>query len=359
LDGVLSNPWKAGFTDGDGLLTIVEHTRSDRPSVQYFPYAAFSLTSPSPLKLLIREYGGKIYAKRVPEEARDKPWAPQWLWRCPSSSCERFLRDVLPYLRMKRPQALILLELAERMKHPLRQKRVGRGGSAPLTAEELSARRELRHRVRVLNTKGIYSRKSRIKAGQLNVTVGGIEVKANPTSRLSVNTNILQWMAGFFDAEGSFAIEMQIRKNRPSPRFTLKIAVSNSNKAAMKPFVASYRGRICLREETRSDSEGRKWSDMFLWNCPQGSALSFLNGIMNFLVVKRPQAILARRFLEHVSKAAVLDRSQDGTFGRLKTKEIAARGDFYREMLRLNSANFELSSRGGGDSWPLLFTSMV
>lgn len=332
-----SNQWKGGFTDGDGLLTIVENRRTNRPSNALFPYIAFSLTNPTPLRLFSQEYGGKVYAKRDSEKWGGTNWAQQWSWRCPIPSCERFLRDVLPYLRLKRTQALILLELVKRRRSPTRQKRRGRGGSGRLTFEELSARRALRDRVRTLNSKGSYSRKMRITRDYSGGNDSLLESERISFPKMVLDTDLLQWLAGFFDAEGSITIEMQIRENRPSPRFTLMINVANSDVRGLHPFVAFYGGQIHMQEESRSDVRGLKWSNMYRWYCPQGSAKKFIDDTVHLLVIKRPQAILGRRFLDHTSRAPSVDRSQDGTFGRLGSDEIVARRRYYDEMVRLNS----------------------
>jgi hypothetical protein len=347
LEVLPSNPWKAGFADGDGLFTILERVRTDRPSIQFFPAITFGLTDPVPLRLLSKEYGGGLYRKKGRAH-----WAPQWYWRCPQSSCERFLRDVLPYLRIKRSQALILLELLGRMHHPLKKRRIGRGGSAPLTKEELSVRKGLRDNIRTLNTKGSYSRRVLRKRNPGAVDTLLLESENRQFSPLT-DPEVLEWMAGFFDAEGSISIEMQIRKGRPSPRFTLQLGVSNSDVNGLYPFVTIYGGRIYLHEETRLDVLGKKWSNMYRWQCPQGSALKLIEDISSNLVIKRPQAGLGKRFLEHLSKAPSIDRNKDGTFGTLTDDEIATRTRYREQMLRLNNTPFENSKRRGGGYWPL------
>jgi hypothetical protein len=63
----------------------------------------------------------------------------------------------------------------------------------------------------------------------------------------------------------------------------LMIVVSNSDVEGLYPFVRLYGGQIGMREESRSDTRGLKWSNMFLWYCPQRSALNFINDILGLL----------------------------------------------------------------------------
>lgn len=209
-----------------------------------------------------------------------------------------------------------------------------------MTVEELYARRVLREKVRLLNTKGAYSRAARA----LRLTEADNAETSKPgtsdVKRLTLNHDLLQWMAGFFDAEGSVCIEMQIRKKRSSPRFSLHISVSNSDMNGLLPFVWFYGGRVYQRKETRSSPKGLKWSDIYDWYCPQASAMRFVDDAAGLLLIKVAQAVLARRFLVCVSKAPPIARSEGGTFGRLSPYQIEARMQYREEMLRLNNSGF-------------------
>ncbi|MDA4127082.1 MAG: hypothetical protein OK452_07755 [Thaumarchaeota archaeon] len=263
-------------------------------------------------------------------------WTPQWAWRCPNSRCETFLKDILPHLRIKKQQALLILELIRRMKSPIKEKRKGRGGSAPLTAEELSSRRELRNSVRRLNTKGSYSRSLRALR-ELPLESNRFESEVVSLTYETLDLNLLHWMAGFFDPEGSIGIQIQIRENRTSPRFALKITIANSNIVGLYPFIEIFGGRAYLRAKTRVSANGLKWSDIFYWYCPQDSAMKFTSDMANLLIIKRPQALLGRRFLDCIAKDPPEKRSEDGRFARLTPDKVAARKRYHEKMLVLNS----------------------
>jgi len=149
----------AGFTDGEGLVTITRQIRKDRPSPAYRAYVSISNTHRDVLMIFLRCYGGGIYT--IHEKRRDamgKNWADAYCWYCPISSTKQFLLDVLPYLRLKSRQANIVLQFIDKKRAFARGKRTGRGGSSPLTEEEISFRERLRSQVRSLNRKGRFAR---------------------------------------------------------------------------------------------------------------------------------------------------------------------------------------------------------
>ena len=85
-------------------------------------------------------------------------WADGYVWQCPVSTTGQLLRDLLPFFRLKGKQARLVLEFIETKNAFARGKRSGRGGSSPLTEEEIAFREGLRRRVRLLNKKGKFAR---------------------------------------------------------------------------------------------------------------------------------------------------------------------------------------------------------
>ena len=148
--------WMAGFTDGEGCITICCQIRKNRPSPSHRVFIAISNTRKIALDIFKSNYKGEIYETN--EKRKNKAgmnWANAWGWYCPVSSSLAFLNDILPYLKIKREQALIALEFIN-MKQCLRERRpTGRwGGSSSLIPAELEKREKLRIRIQLLNAKG-------------------------------------------------------------------------------------------------------------------------------------------------------------------------------------------------------------
>ena len=151
--------WMAGFVDGEGLVTIMMQVRKNRPSPAYRACVTVTNTKREALTIFLTYYGGGIY--QTHEKRRDrmgKNWADSYTWYCPVSSTKQLLQDLLPYLRLKNKQAILVLEFIGNKKAFARGKRMGRGGSSPLTKEEIAFRERLRRQVRLLNSKGKFAR---------------------------------------------------------------------------------------------------------------------------------------------------------------------------------------------------------
>jgi hypothetical protein len=153
--------WMAGFLDGEGCFTIVKRIRRDRTTPQYTPIVTACNTELEPLKVLSSVYKGKIY--KIEEKRKDgqnQKWSDHYRWVCPVLSMNKLILDLLPFLCVKKKQAEILQEFLtsrnswNRNQAPQRQC----GGTGGLSASEIDLRELLRGRIRMLNTKGLYSR---------------------------------------------------------------------------------------------------------------------------------------------------------------------------------------------------------
>lgn len=101
----------------------------------------------------------------------------------------------------------------------------------------------------------------------------------------------LEWMAGFFDGEGSISIN--VRKSRPRrPEFIqVVITITNCCREAVESFSAKFGGSITVSKRRKG------WSTAYRWRRVGKSALEVLLEIEPHLVVKKEQARLAIKFL--------------------------------------------------------------
>ncbi len=95
--------YAAGIFDGEGTVTILRVQNERNPTHSLH---AFVTNTDRPLLEWLREtYGGAIYAQRQQGQNR-----PCWQWKLTSRGAADFLALLLPYLRVKRAQAVVGIE---------------------------------------------------------------------------------------------------------------------------------------------------------------------------------------------------------------------------------------------------------
>ncbi len=130
--------YAAGFLDGEGCIAIIKGGRNPNNGDTYFQAGVYvSQVDPTPLLWLREHWGGTITAKKGSSGTR------AWQWHVRSQLAYSILRDVLPYLQVKRANAENALKLAELRKGHVK---------APLTQDDLAARRALQAESKRLNT---------------------------------------------------------------------------------------------------------------------------------------------------------------------------------------------------------------
>ena len=135
--------WAAGFFDGEGSVLIYRRkTPSNGVTTPYNIRATVTNTDPRPIRLLHCTYGGNVSAYR-PRAPRRRAW--KWTAMCRVAA--KFLREVSPYLVVKREQAEIALIMQDTIERFKRRPRPGHRGQEPLPSEEVSYRDSLHTRL--------------------------------------------------------------------------------------------------------------------------------------------------------------------------------------------------------------------
>lgn len=143
VNKVQASYW-AAIIDGEGYVGISKHNRKGRSRYpfEFRPNVAVCLGKGSfILYELKEEYGGCIYLRKD----RNPKWIDITVWSLAGSSCKNFLLDVLPYLRIKRKQAKLILEFLEIQ---------GEGGQDALYSYVKGRQIEIYNELRLLNARG-------------------------------------------------------------------------------------------------------------------------------------------------------------------------------------------------------------
>ena len=103
----MSYEYAAGFFDGEGSVGVEK--KGGWPAIR----VAVANTDHNILRELKESWGGQIYKGQ-----RQKPQHKQhWRWRIYSRQAAEFLRDVFPYLKIKKERAGIALAIQATIKH--------------------------------------------------------------------------------------------------------------------------------------------------------------------------------------------------------------------------------------------------
>ncbi len=133
----------------------------------------------------------------------------------------------------------------------------------------------------------------------------------------------LAYMAGLFDGEGC----VQIAK---SGHYSLACQVSMANEFMPSWFRFSFGGSVHLRPRI-----GENWKDQWVWTIHGPKAARFLEAILPYLILKKPQAEIGLKFQAGMG---LRGRNQYGTnrHDPLTAEELAVREAQFITMKGLN-----------------------
>jgi len=140
----MDKSYAAGFMDGEGSITIAA------PNNQrgWYPKVQISQVDPAPLVWLQQRWGGSLHAVRRTylREKHGQKASDIWLWQVSTQMCVRFLDDLLPFLRVKKPAA----------ENALLLRNLPRLGGGSLGDDEIEWRQMIAEEAKRLNAKGDY-----------------------------------------------------------------------------------------------------------------------------------------------------------------------------------------------------------
>lgn len=154
----------AGLFDGEGYIGIAKNSRA-KTGPSYMLQIALTMTDPYAPSLLHQTFGGSLYLTK--RSIVNPKHADAWSWFCASVKAAEALRQLHPFIRIKKPQADLALEY---------QAVVGRvrpqPGFASKQPEEVRALRE-HYYMRLRALKRAYT-----AAGQTSAEKNAAEVRA-------------------------------------------------------------------------------------------------------------------------------------------------------------------------------------
>ena len=108
----------------------------------------------------------------------------------------------------------------------------------------------------------------------------------------------LAYVAGIVDGEGCITIGADHRKRNPDrPCWRLRVCVANTNEWLMHYLKFAFGGGISVKQS------GGRTRPCYEWTLHRGKAADFLVLILPYLKLKKPQAELAIKFQQGISKS--------------------------------------------------------
>lgn len=105
--------YTAGIIDGEGCIYIAKATAQyNKLRPRYGLFIKVASTDEWLCQWLKFAWGGSIIL--IPNHSRNTKWSDAWNWTIQTNQALLLLKAILPYLRLKRPQAELAIQFQER-----------------------------------------------------------------------------------------------------------------------------------------------------------------------------------------------------------------------------------------------------
>lgn len=167
--------YTAGIIDGEGTIGIRKKTYKIDPSRMFFtPRIVVGMITAQPLDLLFGLFGGSIRI-RISGSEEHPDMTPMFTWEISSEKAKIVAKQLLPFLRVKKEQAQLLIQMQDRIS---KGKKIWLGKHIRISGHELEKRYELYLQMKELNlAKSIYPRAGattkqiKLKSGQYSQAI--------------------------------------------------------------------------------------------------------------------------------------------------------------------------------------------
>jgi hypothetical protein len=242
--------YMAGMMDGDGCFSIF---KTEREYSDYRPFVGFTNAYKPVCQWAVEHFGGTINQQKGFCHHNGYYSKELFHWRLYGrNSVRNFLSSIIPYLREKKEQAILLLEYINLD-----------GKINPIKREELFLRlREMK------------------KLGCVTT-----EMPNTPEYPKS----IFAYMAGAIDSEGHITIGKDTRKNNTS--YNVRVGLTNTFLPLLKSAQVIYGGGIC-------SAGSKNPKPVSIWYISEKKSIErCILSILPYLIVKRERAKLMLDFV--------------------------------------------------------------
>lgn len=283
--------YAAGFIDAEGCIhvSLLRPSKANRRiTPRYHLFLKVSNTDLPILEWLKTKFGGAIVKHHSHNESRvGNEWRAAWHWQISGKSAQDCLKLILPYLKIKKQQAVTAIEFQD-------------------FNQSHSARFQINQEQEVINRRESYRQQINSMTRNKQPWMSGIIHATADTA----------YTAGLFDGEGSILILAE--KNAKH-----RLRIANTDHIVIKWLQMLFGG---MSSDNLSVTRKRKpnENDAWEWRLNGEEASRFLALILPFLRVKKEQARLAIEFQEYV---------QTLPYGYKRIEGVLERCEVYRVQI--------------------------
>lgn len=135
------------------------------------------------------------------------------------------------------------------------------------------------------------------------------------------SSNLLNYMAGFFDGEGCIIITKKIKGSY----YVVEVTIGNTNKKPLLLFKKYFDGTLLTAKRREH------YKIIYTWRIQAKKAEKFLRAITPYLIIKQKKAIIALELRDLFRAGELLSRGMSKT----KTKDeaiLAEREEIYKRF---------------------------
>ena len=296
----------AGMFDGDGSFSLIKKKpEAEGRSPLYYPHIQFCNISKNIMEYLNKNLSGNFYTRKAHLRKDGFFRKDVHTWNVQKSTpCKKVLDKIIPFLVIKKERAQFLLQYI--IDNPFKR------GSVKLSEEALFKREQAYVKMKYMNEDRIVHE---------NLT-------RKQASSLSDCPEILSYMAGLFDTDGSFSIKKEKqRQNKKSPTYSPVILLSMTDIRGIN-FIRDncpYGKTFLVKAKSCKKGIAYRW-----YVGSKSDCIPFLKAILPYLKLKKDKAEVLLQFCENYSNTSYCRAG-------ITEEELSFRESCYQRLISCNN----------------------
>ena len=282
----------AGLIDGDGCIRIKKSVGKQMVNKAYRAVLQVKMINEDVIKFLATTLGG-TYRPTRPSSINGRQL---YYWSVGDAKAESILKDIMPYLGIKKEQAETVIKLRDLQKksRQFRTKDYKEFDLPSLYGKSHKVKTKILSDEYIMACETLYQRCANLNSSVCNQDIS--DIYSNYTTK-----HRFAYIAGIIDAEGSLMIKKRYPKSagHVSPSYMVEILIGMSDPQPLIFVMNQMHRNGCYyqREDLKS---GKPY---YCYRAQNQIAENLIRQILPYLIVKKEQAELLLEFRELQSKS--------------------------------------------------------